>query len=121
MKEVKYKFVTGFPGNAYSSVVRRVSQYERHCYHMKIGITGRDPQYRFEEHLRGNSSLPANYWDRMVVVYQTRSIRHANTMEKLLIDYYKERLNCKIDQKCGGGSYHLMPVGYNYVYLLLKY
>jgi hypothetical protein len=121
MKKPEYNPITGFPNQVYTSMLRKISQYERHCTHLKIGITGRAPEKRYKEHLLGSNTIEPDYWDRMVVLYRSSSINNVNRLEKRLVDYYKGRLACKVSQKCGGGSYHLPEEGDNYLYILLKY
>lgn len=109
-KYIEFKPHTGAPGNAIETLNRAIGQYIRNYRLVKIGITGRDPQIRFDEHLRDRK------WSRMVVIYETSSINFANTIENWLIEFHWDYL---INQKEGGRNY-LSPKGKNYAYVLLK-
>lgn len=109
-KEVEYNYVTGYPKQVFETLNRQIGDYSFFNEEIKIGITGRNPQVRFNEH------LGIKDWDRMVVIYKTTSINFANTLEKWLIDQHFDEL---INQKSGGGS-DLSKDGDNYVYVLLK-
>lgn len=109
IKEVEYVNVeTGTPTNVYDTLNRKISAYKSR-YSIKIGITGRNPQQRFNEHLDNTD------WERMVVIYRTTSLNYANTLEDWLIEKHKDDL---VNKRKGGGS-DLAEGGYNYVYLLL--
>lgn len=103
-------FLTGYPSNVVSSLNRRIGQYKRNYNYLKVGITGRPPTDRWNEHVR------IRKWSRMIILYQTSSINFANTMETWLVDNHWDDL---VNQRRGGGS-ELSPTGNNYVYLLLK-
>lgn len=109
MPTVEFNEVTGHPSSVYETLNRKISAYKIHHSFLKVGITGRDPQTRFNEHLR------ADNWDRMIVIYRTTSINYANTLEDWLVEKHWEDL---VNQRQGGGS-NLTEQGYNYVYLLL--
>lgn len=75
---------------------------------VKVGITGRDPQERFNEHLKNKE------WDRMIVKYITKSERNANALESYLIANYPGLVNKWI------GKSYLSEDGDNYLYVLVK-
>ena len=109
MPQVEFNCITGHASLVYDSLSRSISNYKRGYNYIKIGITGRNPQQRFDE----NSKIDS--WQRMVVLYETTSISYANNLEYLLIERHKADL---VNQKAGGGSY-LAEKGYNYLYVLL--
>lgn len=109
MPTVEFNEITGHPNSVYETLNRKISAYKANHTILKVGITGRNPQTRFDEHLR---SFP---WDRMVVIYQTTSINYANTLEYWLVEKHWDDL---INEREGGGS-NLAEQGYNYVYVLL--
>lgn len=101
---------TGHPSNVLETLNRKIGQFKRNYNSLKVGITGRNPQERFDEHLNQN-----NRWQRMVVIYETSSERYANEMEELLVAHHKNYL---VNDRKGGGS-QLSAGGKNYVYVLL--
>ncbi|MES2386797.1 MAG: hypothetical protein V4543_02245 [Bacteroidota bacterium] len=109
-KIVEYSIITGRPVEVFESINRSLGQYKRNNSRYKIGITGRHPQSRFDEHLRNDSN-----WARMVVLYETTSLRYANNLEKMLIDHHWSYIH---NQKPGGGSF-LCEEGKNFLYVLL--
>lgn len=110
MKEVEYNLITGHFNEVIESLNRTIGQFKRNNSAVKIGITGRDPQIRFNEH------LAEKRWKRMVVVYRTSSHNYANKIEEILVEqHYNELINTR-----QGGSSNLTTEGYNYVYVLLK-
>jgi hypothetical protein len=110
MKEVEYNLITGHINEVIESLCRTVGQYKRNNTTVKIGITGRDPQIRFNEH------LAEGRWQRMVVIYETNSENYANKIEEWLVDQHYEGLK---NTRQGGGS-SLSFKGKNYVYVLLR-
>jgi hypothetical protein len=77
-KEVEYWYIKGFPSNVLEALNRSIGQYKRNYRSIKIGITGRVPQSRFNEHQRNKK------WDRMVVIYKTSSIKFANRHRRMV-------------------------------------
>ncbi len=108
-KIVEYNEITGYPINVIETLNRAIGQYKRNNKQIKVGITGRDPQKRFDEHLKDRD------WNRMVIIYKTGSINFANTIEKWLVEQHFADL---YNKKSGGGS-ELSVDGSNYVYVLL--
>lgn len=107
---VEYNLITGHINEVIESLNRTIGQYKRNYKQVKIGITGRDPQERFNEHLLSKN------WDRMVVIYETNSENYANKIEAWLIAKHDDEL---ANKKPGGGS-KLTVAGKNFVYVLLK-
>jgi len=111
MKKVEDKSITGHPINTFETLNRRLIVYKGKYKLVKVGITGRNPQARFNEHLKYNGD-----WQRMIVIYKTKSTRYANNMEYWLVDKHKNDL---INTREGGGSWLSESVPHYYVYLLL--
>ena len=109
-KVVEYLYVQGSPGIVLETLNRSIGQYKRNYRTIKIGITGREPQSRYNEHQRNNK------WDRMVVLYRTSSTNFANRIEEWLTLVHWQDL---VNQRIGGGS-ELTKHGFNYTYVLLK-
>lgn len=109
-KKVEINCISGSPSNVLSSLNLSIGQFKRYYKDVKVGITGRNPQIRFNEHL-----LDKN-WKRMVVIYKTSSENFANTIEEWLVDRHSYYL---INNRKGGGS-DLHKCGYHYVYVLLN-
>ncbi len=109
-KEVEYNLITGHINQIIESLNRTIGQYKRY-YKVKIGITGREPQKRYDEHLHANKR-----WKRMVVVYETKSHSYANKIEEWLVEQHYDEIK---NVRSGGGS-SLSLKGLNYVYVLLK-
>ena len=80
-----------WPGRDESSFHRRISACTRNRRSFKIGITG-DPEQR-------KAGYDGTY-DRMIVLYETKSKKNARKFEKRLIDYYGDRTG---NEKRGGG------------------
>ena len=108
--EVEYNYITGHPSNVYDTLTRKIRAYKGFHEYVKVGITGRDPQIRFNEHLRDRD------WDRMVVIYETTSARNANIIEEWLVEEHFVDL---VNERPGGGSV-LSEDGLNYVYVLIS-
>ncbi|MCX6255862.1 MAG: hypothetical protein NTV31_15510 [Bacteroidia bacterium] len=109
-KEVEYSLINGPPNFVIETLNRTLGQFKRYHRKVKIGITGRNPQTRFNEHLRYFK------WDRMVVVYETSSINFANKIEEWLVDCHWDFVT---NRRIGGGS-KLSEKFYSYTYVLLK-
>ena len=110
MKKVEHNPTTGHINEVIESLNRKVGQYKRYNTAIKIGITGRDPQQRFNEHLQ------TTRWKRMVVVYETNSHSYANKIEEWLVEQHFDEIK---NTRSGGGS-SLSVKGKNYVYVLLR-
>ena len=76
----QYYYETGQPKNIIESLNRSIGQYRRYYDYVKVGITS-DPERRFSEHKRNCTY----HWERMVVVYATRSVKNANDVEDWFI------------------------------------
>ena len=71
--------LTGQPAPVVARLSRKLNCYKKNYSVVKVGITGRPPEERFKEHLRG---LP---WEKMAVIYDSGSERNVNTQENYLI------------------------------------
>lgn len=89
-------------------LIRSISQYTRYYSVVKIGITC-NPKTRMNQHQRSNPK-----WRKMVVKYETTSVKFINEMEKILINYHREFV---INQVNGGGGRNGNPPYYLYVLL----
>lgn len=107
-KEVEYNYVTGQPMVVLSQLKNSVANFLANNSEVKVGITGRNPQERYDEHLKRKD------WDRMIVKYVTSSERNANRLEDLLIENYPELINEWL------GTSNLSKDGDNYLYVLVK-
>ncbi|MCS7029837.1 MAG: hypothetical protein NZ519_13850, partial [Bacteroidia bacterium] len=96
MPTVEFNEVTGPPKLVYETLNRKIGAYKARYSILKIGITGRNPQQRFNEHLQSFR------WKRMVVIYKTRSIKVANMIEEWLVERHYDDI---INSRRGGGSY----------------
>lgn len=109
MKEVEYNYIGGHLNEVLESLNRTIGQYKRGHRTIKIGITGRDPQIRFNEHLKKRQ------WSRMVVIYSTSSENYVRTLEKWLVDEHWD----DVYNDTGGGGGKITKPGNFYLYLLL--
>lgn len=107
-KMVEYNYVTGQPSVVVLHLKISVGVFLAFNSEVKVGITGRDPQERFNEHLKEKD------WDKMIVKYVTKSERNANSLEDYLIINYPGLVNKWI------GKSNLSKDGDNYLYLLVK-
>lgn len=106
---VEYNSVSGYPSQVIELLNRKIGQYKRAYIHVKIGITGQDPQDRFNQHRQEIQ------WERMIVIYESSSADHCNLLEAWLVEqHYNEVTNVR-----QGGSSELSVPGKNYVYVLL--
>ena len=105
-----YNPFTGHPADVCESLNRAIGQYKARYSKLKIGITGREPNLRFQEHLHANSK-----WKKMIVVYETTSTKYANAIEDYLVERHWDYL---VNKKPGGGSI-LSSTGVKIVYLLV--
>ncbi|POS02437.1 hypothetical protein Q361_104159 [Flavobacterium croceum DSM 17960] len=108
--ELKYNYWIGSFKNVDSVLKKSISQYTRNYSKVKIGITNK-PERRKVQHSKSNLS-----WEKMVVLYQTKSINFINKMEKNHITYQKLYV---INQRNGGGGPN-GKIGPYYLYVLLK-
>ncbi len=108
MKKVEYDYWTGSPADVINYINRAISQYLRYYEDVKVGITGRDPQNRFDEHQKHSG------WTRMVIKYVTSSENFANKVESYFIKTRPE-----LENKWVGRSY-LSKEGKNYLYLVMR-
>ena len=107
-KSVEYNYVTGQPKDVLAHLKSSVSSFLTQNSDVKVGITGRYPQQRFNEHLQNKD------WDRMIVKYVTKSERNANSLEDYLIESYPDLTNQWL------GTSNLSKDGDNYLYVLVK-
>lgn len=108
---IDYQYaITGYPTNIVGTLNRKIGQFKRQYPRLKIGITGRDPNVRFNEHKKSSR------WEKMIILYITQSQNFANTIENWLVENHKDYLT---NMKPGGGS-ELSKDGKNFVYLLVK-
>jgi hypothetical protein len=77
-----------------------------------IGKTGRDPEYRFREHIKKNPK-----WTKMIVLYSSKSKKYVENLEyHLVYSTYQRNSNCT-----GGGGGPLSAKHHlNYVYALIQ-
>ena len=106
-KKVEYSLITGNVMDVIPSLERSVMIFESRYRSVKVGITGRDPQERFNEHLKDRR------WNRMIVKYKTKSESLANKVEDYFILYHPNLKNKWI------GYSHLTEGGDKYFYILL--
>lgn len=94
MADVYYNYVTGWPGEVVSTVLRKISAYTRtnKVRYFKIGITV-DPERRFDEEYKYN-------YDEMIVVYRSDSYDNVCDLERQLIEHNSELA----DNMIGGGG-----------------
>lgn len=76
--EVTYSMYTGWPKYVIRYLSISIGLYRLWYNKVKIGITS-DPERRFSQHKKSEN------WDRMVVKYETCSVKHANEIEKYFI------------------------------------
>lgn len=105
--QIEEKFETGFPGNIFSTIIRRISSLTRRdkVSNFKIGITS-TPYERARYHSRN--------FDRMVLLYRTSSYQNVTLLERLLISHNWEFSENIIN---GGGGRKGQPPFYLYVVL----
>ncbi len=77
--KVEYDFYTGWPKYVIRYMSISISLYRLWYNKVKIGITN-NPERRFCEHQNSEE------WDRMIVKYETCSVKHANEIEKYFIN-----------------------------------
>lgn len=106
--ELHFDYWKGGFSNIRDCLIRSISQYTRHYKVVKIGITC-NPKRRMNQHQRNNSK-----WLKMVVKYETTSVRFINDMERILIDYHWEFI---VNEAKGGGGRNGNPPYYLYVLL----
>lgn len=109
MPHVEYDYFTGRVEEVIESLNRSIGQYVRNNKKVKVGITGRNPQKRLDEHLRNKN------WNRMVVKYESSSKNNVQIIEKFLTDNFGDYL---VNEVSGGGGISSTPGKY-YVYVLL--
>lgn len=75
---VEYNIYTGWPKYVIRYLSISIGLYRLWYKKVKIGITN-NPERRFYEHKKSED------WDRMIVKYETCSVKHANEIEKYFI------------------------------------
>ena len=78
MDGLSYDYYSGWPKDIISNLAKSIGMYGVFYDRVKIGITN-NPEIRFRAHRRDG-------WDRMVVKYMTKSVKHANEIEKYFIE-----------------------------------
>ena len=103
---VEFNYVTGWPSDVVSSVLRSISAYTRRdrVRGFKIGITS-NPRRRFKE-------AYAHAYHKMAVVYESSSVANVAELERLLIEHNRELSDNIIS---GGGGDYGDPPYYLYV------
>lgn len=76
---VEYSYYTGWPNEVIRYISITVGIFRLRYQRVKIGITN-NPERRFCEHQRRDG------WERMIVKYETSSIKNANEIEKYFIN-----------------------------------
>ena len=109
MREVEYNYIGGHLNEVLESLNRTIGQYIRRHRTVKIGITGRNPQLRFNEHLKDRK------WSRMVVIYKTSSENYVRTLESWLVEQHWN----DVYNDTGGGGGKITEEGDFYLYVLL--
>lgn len=110
--EVEYWYLTGHPSDIRENLKRALGQYRRRATQHKVGATS-DPETRVKAHRQGA-------WSRMIVVYETTSLRYAAELEHDLIEQGWNNSEGSANDVGGGGG---LKAGYEkyYVYVLLRY
>ena len=106
-KKSELSYCTGSLNVAQIAIERSLKIYLAKYRQVKIGITGREPQTRFNEHLQEKE------WARMVVKYKSTSQNNVNKLEDYFIEKYPRLKNQWIGQSI------LSNEGPNYLYFLL--
>lgn len=108
-ERVIYNYQTGNPNDIVSSVLRSISAYTRfdRVSSFKIGITC-NPENRFRQ-------AYADSYDKMLVVYQSSSIKNVRDLEYLLVEHNRELCDNIISG--GGGNYGEPPY---YMYVVVR-
>ena len=106
-KKVEYSLIKGNIIDVLPTLERSIKIFEKKYVSVKVGITGRNPQERFNEHQK------TRMWNRMVVKYKTNSESLINKVEDYFILYHPQLKNNWM------GYSHLSKGGDNYFYILL--
>lgn len=106
-KKAELSYCTGNMYEVVLSLDRSLKMFMRSYKEIKVGITGRSPQVRFDEHLQQRQ------WDRMVVKYKSSSQNYVNKIEDFFIQKHPELKNEWVGQS------KLSANGPNYLYFLL--
>jgi hypothetical protein len=88
---------------------KSITKYARKNAYVRIGVTGK-PERRWREHKKYE---PA--WDRMVVIYETSSVKNVRLIESELISYNWEHDNLWNFTGGGGGPLNEKPPYYLYI------
>lgn len=107
--KVIYNYQTGYPNSVLTSVLKSISAYTRvdRASYFKIGITC-NPENRFRQ-------AYADDYDKMIVVYQSSSVKNVRDLERLLIEHNRELCDNIISG--GGGNYGNPPY---YMYVVVR-
>lgn len=111
MIEVCYKYNTGHLSHLETQLRRRVTGFAKWWVRIKIGITNY-PEKRAQEHYSDDPR-----WNKMIVLWETSSIKQAREAERSLTDwtwYYKGN---RAKVAGGGGKEGEKPY---YLYILLS-
>lgn len=108
---VDWNYYTGHVYSIIPTLRRAVGQYLRSGYDYKIGLTG-DPDRRWREAHQSN-------WERMIVIYNTKSVSYCAIAEDLLIKDGWERYLDRSWNEVGGGGGAKEGLDEYFVYILL--
>lgn len=108
MNTPQTSIITGMPDNVIYRLEITLGMLRSNYNDVKIGITGRDPQKRFNEHQRDG-------WERMLVKYETTSENFANKIEDYFIRKYP-----KLKNEWIGKSNLSIEAPKYYVYFIMK-
>ena len=99
---IRYEVSTGTPGQVRAPLRRAVAAYVRRRPRFTIGRTAH-PRPRF-------AAYPGA--EQMILVYETRSIRYADRVERDLTEWFPDASNMR---RGGGGPEAISPRHYVYV------
>ena len=105
---IRWKQRRGWPSNLIE-IRHRIGAFTRNDTSFKIGITcqPRERGYKYDR--------LEPYYDEMIVLYETSSIKNARDLEKDLVKHYWERCDNLIDG--GGGNIGAAP---HYMYIVVN-
>ncbi len=109
IKVVEFDIFSGHFEQLEKYLNRALGQYKQNYTKIKIGITGNEPQLRFEQHLNEYD------WNRMIVKYITESIKKLIQIQSKLIEKYEDLF---INDFGKTGDYKINPDNF-YLYFLL--
>jgi hypothetical protein len=113
---VEYNIKSGHVTTMLDELKKSISTYQKNREKIKIGITAK-PEQRWAKHSQSDHE-----WEKMIILYQTKSHSSVCKAESELIEWAMTKYSEKCKNRISGGGGVNEPLLHDkfYLYLLLK-